>query len=301
MVCFGGRRPDESNARAAREEGCHEKRGQEPHDCSGGGSLCVRADGARPWRVGRSSAASRPGDRAKLVGTYEMVTTEVKDPATGRWSPTPNFNSNGYIIYADTGHMGVHIMPKVRARFTSQSPDRRRSAGRAPRLHGVLRLLRGQRQRAGEVRRPPSLRPDQPGRRGRREALLRLRDHAERQPAPHSHAGAGRRRRQGQGDAPARLAADARCAALSRTEEVRRVLAAPLHGQLPDQGRERGLPRQQGRDAHRHVLHHLHVVGPHDGAPHEQGGARRSTRARSRPPTRRSRPTGATTATSDGS
>ena len=63
-------------------------------------------------------SASASGDRARFVGTYELVTTEVKD-ANGKWSPTPNFNSNGYIIYADTGHMGVHIMPKVRARLTN--------------------------------------------------------------------------------------------------------------------------------------------------------------------------------------
>jgi hypothetical protein len=71
---------------------------------------------------GRTSAAGGSTDRATLVGTYELVTTEEKD-AAGKWSPTPNFNSNGYIIYADTGHMAVHIMPKVRARFTSNPPS----------------------------------------------------------------------------------------------------------------------------------------------------------------------------------
>lgn len=69
-----------------------------------------------------ASAAGASADRRTLVGTYELVTVEEKD-ATGKWSPTPNFNSNGYIIYADTGHMGVHIMPKVRARFTSNPPS----------------------------------------------------------------------------------------------------------------------------------------------------------------------------------
>src|SRR4030095_10878460 len=67
-------------------------------------------------------SAQASGDRTGLVGTYELVTTETKDAATGKWSPTPNFNSNGYIIYAETGHMGVHIMPKVRARFASNAP-----------------------------------------------------------------------------------------------------------------------------------------------------------------------------------
>ncbi len=74
--------------------------------------------GAR--QSGRSSQPS--SDRAGFVGTYELVTTEVRDAATGKWSPTPNFNSNGYIIYAETGHMAVHIMPKVRARFSANPP-----------------------------------------------------------------------------------------------------------------------------------------------------------------------------------
>lgn len=65
--------------------------------------------------------AQSSGDRAKLIGTYELVVTETKD-AGGKWTPTPNFNSNGYITYADTGHMGVHIMPKVRTRFKSNQP-----------------------------------------------------------------------------------------------------------------------------------------------------------------------------------
>ena len=81
-----------------------------------------------PTLFGREVAAGQPGstpasgDRGRFVGTYELVTTETKDAATGKWSPTPNFNSNGYIIYAETGHMGVHIMPKVRARFASNAP-----------------------------------------------------------------------------------------------------------------------------------------------------------------------------------
>ena len=60
-------------------------------------------------------------DRAKFVGTYRLITTEVKD-ASGKWSRTPNFNSIGYITYSDTGHMGVHIMPRNRPRFASNMP-----------------------------------------------------------------------------------------------------------------------------------------------------------------------------------
>ena len=74
---------------------------------------------AAAGQSGGSAQAS--GDRAKLVGTYELVTTETRD-ATGKWSPIPDYNSNGYIIYAETGHMGVHIMPKVRAKFAANPP-----------------------------------------------------------------------------------------------------------------------------------------------------------------------------------
>lgn len=71
---------------------------------------------------GNAPGSSAKSDRAHFVGTYELVTTEAKDPATGKWSPTPGFNSNGYIIYADTGHMAVQIMPKVRPRFAGNPP-----------------------------------------------------------------------------------------------------------------------------------------------------------------------------------
>src|ERR1051325_1969144 len=61
-----------------------------------------------------AAAQAATGDAAKFPGTYALITTEVKDPATGKWSQTPNFNSNGYIIYSNTGQMAVHIMPKIR-------------------------------------------------------------------------------------------------------------------------------------------------------------------------------------------
>jgi len=70
---------------------------------------------------GNSSRASAKSDRARFVGTYELVTTEAKDPS-GKWSRTPNFNSNGYIIFAETGHMAVQVMPKVRPRFAGPVP-----------------------------------------------------------------------------------------------------------------------------------------------------------------------------------
>jgi len=70
---------------------------------------------------GNPSRASAKSDRVRFVGTYELVTTEAKDPS-GKWSRTPNFNSNGYIIFAETGHMAVQVMPKVRPRFAGPVP-----------------------------------------------------------------------------------------------------------------------------------------------------------------------------------
>ena len=68
-------------------------------------------------------AAQAPmSDGANFVGTYRLVTTEVKDAADIEWVQNPNFNSVGYITYAATGHMGVHIMPRNRVRFASNPP-----------------------------------------------------------------------------------------------------------------------------------------------------------------------------------
>ncbi|MGQ0733284.1 MAG: lipocalin-like domain-containing protein [Acidobacteriota bacterium] len=81
--------------------------------------------GGRPAIAAGGAAQASPAtgaDRARFVGTYSLLMTEVKDAKTGTWSRTPNFNSNGYIIYGDTGHMGVHIMPKVRPRFAANIP-----------------------------------------------------------------------------------------------------------------------------------------------------------------------------------
>jgi hypothetical protein len=61
-------------------------------------------------------SAAQANDMAKFAGTYALVTTEVEDAATGKWSQMPNFDSNGYIIYSNTGQMAVHIMPKIRER-----------------------------------------------------------------------------------------------------------------------------------------------------------------------------------------
>ncbi|MBM3771104.1 MAG: lipocalin-like domain-containing protein [Acidimicrobiia bacterium] len=78
--------------------------------------------------AGRGTAAAQGGgasagaDRARFPGAYELVTVEILDPASGRWIASPGYNSNGYIIYAETGHMGVQIQPKVRERFGGAIP-----------------------------------------------------------------------------------------------------------------------------------------------------------------------------------
>ena len=63
-----------------------------------------------------------PSDRATFVGTYRLITIEEKDTASGEWDPRPNFSSIGYLTYAETGHMGVHIMPRSRKRHASNPP-----------------------------------------------------------------------------------------------------------------------------------------------------------------------------------
>ena len=75
-----------------------------------------------PGAAGQGSGARPAADRAKFVGAFELVQTEDRDAKTGQWVRTPDFNSNGYIIYAETGHMGVHIQPKVRTRFAGNPP-----------------------------------------------------------------------------------------------------------------------------------------------------------------------------------
>ena len=83
-------------------------------------SLGVRAT-AVPAGAAQAAQASM-SDRAKFVGTYRLITTEGRDAGGGEWVQRPNFNSIGYITYADTGHMGVHIMPRSRSRFASNPP-----------------------------------------------------------------------------------------------------------------------------------------------------------------------------------
>ena len=71
----------------------------------------------------QADEASSPNgnDRERFVGTYRLVTTEVKD-ASGTWSQAPHFNRFGYITYSDTGHMGVTTMEKNRTRFAGDQP-----------------------------------------------------------------------------------------------------------------------------------------------------------------------------------
>ncbi len=88
------------------------------------------AIGVGVMAVPSSAEAQAPmSDTAKFVGTYSLITIEEKNEATGRWSERPNFNSNGYIIYSETGQMAVHIQPKVRAKLsTPPTPEEAQAA-----------------------------------------------------------------------------------------------------------------------------------------------------------------------------
>ena len=66
-------------------------------------------------------SAQAGGDQQKLVGTYKLVTSEIKG-ADGSWGPIPNFDSIGYITYGASGYMGVHVMPRGRTPFVGNRP-----------------------------------------------------------------------------------------------------------------------------------------------------------------------------------
>ena len=74
--------------------------------------------------VSAAEAEQEPkSDRERFVGTYRLITVEGRESAGGEWLQRPSFDSIGYIIYADTGHMGVHIMARSRERFSSNPPS----------------------------------------------------------------------------------------------------------------------------------------------------------------------------------
>ena len=75
---------------------------------------------AAAGQAGAAQAAMSDGE--KFVGTYQLITVEVRDAASGEWVQRPTCNSIGYIIYADSGHMGVHIMPRSRQPTASNPP-----------------------------------------------------------------------------------------------------------------------------------------------------------------------------------
>ncbi len=84
--------------------------------------LGLWAAGVPPLALSTGAASVQTAsERDKLVGTYRLVTTEVKD-AGGGWQRTPNYDSVGYITYSDTGYMGVHVMPQNRTPFGDTQP-----------------------------------------------------------------------------------------------------------------------------------------------------------------------------------
>ena len=83
----------------------------------------IPAAGAVPGQASslHEAPAQTESERAKLVGTYQLIGRETKD-ANGTRQPTPNFYSLGYITYSDTGYMGVHVMPNDRTPFAETQP-----------------------------------------------------------------------------------------------------------------------------------------------------------------------------------
>ena len=67
------------------------------------------------------ASAQAESERARVVGTYEIVGRRTKD-ADGNWNAVEGFDSVGYITYSDTGHMGVNVMPNGRTSFADTQP-----------------------------------------------------------------------------------------------------------------------------------------------------------------------------------
>ena len=90
--------------------------------------LCVSAvsglraeSGPAAGSAFREGAPQAESERARVVGIYEIVGRRTKD-ADGNWHAVEGFNSVGYIIYSDTGHMGVNVMPRGRTPFADAQP-----------------------------------------------------------------------------------------------------------------------------------------------------------------------------------
>jgi len=67
------------------------------------------------------ASAQADSERARVVGTYQLMGRRTKD-VDGKWQPVEGFDSLGYIIYSDTGHMGVNVMPRGRTPFADTQP-----------------------------------------------------------------------------------------------------------------------------------------------------------------------------------
>ncbi len=72
--------------------------------------------------VSAAAAQASMSDGVDFVGTYRLITIEVKDETSREWGQRPRFNSIGYITYSETGHMGVHIMPRGRSPLAANVP-----------------------------------------------------------------------------------------------------------------------------------------------------------------------------------
>ena len=192
--------------------------------------------GVRSAAVEEGAAQAAMSDRSKFVGTYRLITTEVRDAASMEWLERPNFNSIGYITYADTGHMGVHIMARNRKRFASNPPTGE-EAQAALRWYTayfgsftvddadqfVVHHRFGQINPGGTVDAKRFYDFD-----GERLILT---------PAPSD--GSGKERADGSSD----LGASAERAAFGRSEEVRWVPQAPIHRQIQGKRRRGGFSR----------------------------------------------------------
>src|SRR5207249_3544462 len=84
--------------------------------------------------AGAAQSTQSMTDRSKIVGTYRLIATETRG-AGATWTRPPNFNSVGYLTYADSGHV---------AEFTVSRNRPRLPGGNAPAGPEALAVLAGQ-------------------------------------------------------------------------------------------------------------------------------------------------------------
>ena len=218
-------------------------------------------------------AAQGSGDRAKFVGTYEAHHDRAQGRSDREVGPRRTSTLTGTSSTPRNGaHGRAHNAEGARA-VCGQSADRRRGPRGASRIFSVLRLFSvDDRERDKTVvhRRFGQIRIPAATWRSAVYNFITMPNGNQRLVLTPPPAGGG-----GKEKAARRVVWQRMPEAPLSAEEKKFVGYYRL--QVTDSYRtkdgKRGVPRDEERDPRGHVLHHLHIVGPHDGAPHGPGRA----------------------------